>query len=106
MTLIPAVEVEAPERSETSSRRQATQPAPIHFSPRERQVVRLIMEGHSNQDIASALGLRIQTVKNHLSRIYRKLGLPNRVQLAVFAVGHGLGPSHDPSMDSSSNPHG
>jgi DNA-binding CsgD family transcriptional regulator len=28
-------------------------------------------------------------VKNHLCRIYRKLGVPNRVQLAVFAVGHG-----------------
>jgi DNA-binding CsgD family transcriptional regulator len=36
------------------------------------------------------MGLRLQTVKNHLSRIYRKVGVPNRVQLAVFAVGNGL----------------
>ena len=104
MTHIPAVEVEAPETPETSSRRQVTQVGPVRFSPRERQVVRFIMDGYSNQDIASALGLRIQTVKNHLSRIYRKLGVPNRVQLAVFAVGHGLGPSQDRSTDSSTNP--
>ena len=102
MTHIPAVEVEAPETP--SSRRQVTQVGPVRFSPRERQVVRFIMDGYSNQDIASALGLRIQTVKNHLSRIYRKLGVPNRVQLAVFAVGHGLGPSQDRSTDSSTNP--
>ena len=105
MTPIP-VEVEAMETPETSSRRRSAEVVPVRFSPRERQVVKLIIGGHSNQDIASALGLRIQTVKNHLSRIYRKLGVPNRVQLAVFAVGHGLDRSQDGSMDSSSSPRG
>ena len=62
----------------------------VHFSPRERQIVRFIVEGCSNQEIANRMGLRLQTVKNHLSRIYRKVGVPNRVQLAVFAVGYGL----------------
>ncbi len=61
------------------------------FSPRERQVVELIAAGCSNREIAARLGLRTQTVKNHLCRIYRRLGLPNRVQLAVFAVGHRTG---------------
>jgi len=61
------------------------------FSPRERQIVALITKGCSNREIAARMGLRTQTVKNHLCRIYRKLGLPNRVQLAVFAVGHGAG---------------
>jgi DNA-binding NarL/FixJ family response regulator len=54
------------------------------FSPRERQIVTLLADGCSNQEIANRLGLRLQTVKNHLSRIYRKLGVPNRVQLAVL----------------------
>jgi DNA-binding NarL/FixJ family response regulator len=64
--------------------------APLpRFSPRERQIVAFITKGCSNRDIAARMGLRTQTVKNHLCRIYRKLGLPNRVQLAVFAVGHG-----------------
>jgi DNA-binding NarL/FixJ family response regulator len=53
------------------------------FSPRERQIVALLASGCSNQEIATRLGLRLQTVKNHLSRVYRKLGVPNRVQLAV-----------------------
>ena len=69
-------------------------PAPVqrkvHFSPRERQIVRFIVEGCSNQEIANRMGLRLQTVKNHLSRIYRKVAVPNRVQLAVFAVGNGV----------------
>jgi DNA-binding NarL/FixJ family response regulator len=61
------------------------------FSPREREIVAYITKGYSNREIAARMGLRTQTVKNHLCRIYRKLGLPNRVQLAVFAVGHGAG---------------
>ena len=56
------------------------------LSPRERQIVTLLANGCSNQEIANRLGLRLQTVKNHLSRIYRKLGVPNRVQLAVLVV--------------------
>jgi DNA-binding NarL/FixJ family response regulator len=56
------------------------------FSPRERQIVTFLASGCSNQEIADRLGLRLQTVKNHLSRIYRKLGVPNRVQLAVLVL--------------------
>ena len=56
------------------------------FSPRERQIVTLLADGCSNQEIANRLGLRLQTVKNHLSRIYRKIGVPNRVQLAVLVL--------------------
>jgi len=56
------------------------------FSPRERQIVTLLASGCSNQEIANHLGLRLQTVKNHLSRMYRKLGVPNRVQLAVLVL--------------------
>lgn len=63
------------------------------FSPRERQIVAFLANGCSNQEIADRLGLRLQTVKNHLSRIYRKLGVPNRVQLAVLVVHEGQTPT-------------
>ena len=80
------------DRLETSRPLQRVTTRPVRFSPRERQIVKFITAGCSNQEIADCLGLRIQTVKNHLSRIYRKLGVSNRVHLAVFAVGHGMGP--------------
>jgi DNA-binding NarL/FixJ family response regulator len=81
--------------AQTLDRPQAPVQRRVHFSPRERQIVRFIVEGCSNQEIANRMGLRLQTVKNHLSRIYRKVGVPNRVQLAVFAVGNGLAdPTH------------
>ena len=70
-----------------TSRRSATaMPRGLQLSPRERQVVKFIVNGCSNQEIADCLGLRLQTVKNHLLRIYRKVGVPNRVQLAVYVV--------------------
>lgn len=59
---------------------------PSRFSPREQQIVALLANGCSNQEIADRLGLRLQTVKNHLSRVYRKFGVPNRVQLAVLVL--------------------
>ena len=59
---------------------------PRPFSRRERQIVALLATGCSNREIADRLGLQLQTVKNHLSRIYRKQGVPNRVQLAVMVV--------------------
>ena len=59
---------------------------PSRFSPREQQIVALLADGCSNKEIADRLGLRLQTVKNHLSRVYRKFGVPNRVQLAVLVL--------------------
>jgi DNA-binding CsgD family transcriptional regulator len=57
---------------------------------RERQVVQLVVSGCSNDRIAQRLQIRPQTVKNQLSRIYAKVGVSTRVQLAVFALRHGL----------------
>ena len=49
-----------------------------------------VVEGASNKDIAKALGLSGQTVKNHLSNIFDKLGVSNRLELALYAVHHRL----------------
>ena len=58
------------------------------LSPRERKIVRLVAEGCSNQQIATRLKLRPQTVKNQLSIIYSKLRLKRRSQLVLYAVRH------------------
>lgn len=60
------------------------------LTPREQQMVSLLVEGHSNGEIAKRLRLKRQTVKNQLATIYQKVGVTNRVQLAVLAVRHNL----------------
>ncbi len=65
-------------------------PRPLFLTPRERQVVQLLVDGCSNDDIAMRLRLRPQTVKNQLTRIYTKAGVSSRVQLAVAALRQGL----------------
>ena len=65
-------------------------PRPLFLTPRERQVVQLLVDGFSNDEIATRLRLRPQTVKNQLTRIYLKASVSNRVQLAVAALRQGL----------------
>lgn len=48
----------------------------------------LVMRGATNREIAARLGLSEQTVKNRLSRVYRKVGVRNRVELALYAYRH------------------
>lgn len=60
------------------------------LTPRERRLVRALLAGSTNREIAGRLGLREQTVKNQLSVIYNKMGVRNRLELAVHAGRHGL----------------
>lgn len=53
------------------------------LSKREKEIVSLIAKGYSNKDIAEQLYRSEQTVKSHLNKIYRKLGVKNRVNLAI-----------------------
>lgn len=60
------------------------------LTPRETEVLELITHGDSNKEIAAALAMAENTVKNHLKNILEKLHLENRVQAATFALRHGL----------------
>jgi DNA-binding NarL/FixJ family response regulator len=66
----------------------------LFLTPRERQVVQFLVDGCSNEDIATRLRLRPQTVKNQLTRIYTKAGVSSRVQLAVAAIRQGIAEPH------------
>ena len=57
---------------------------------RELQIVAAIVEGASNKDIGRQFDLSEQTVKNHLSHIFDKVGVSNRLELALYAVHHKL----------------
>ncbi len=60
------------------------------LSEREREVVRLIAAGLSNAEIASSLYLSEATIKSHITRILARLGLRDRVQIAVYAYENGI----------------
>lgn len=60
------------------------------LSSRELEVIRLIVEGKSNPEIASELYISISTVKTHLRSIMNKLSVDDRVQAAVAALRNGL----------------
>jgi len=60
------------------------------LSLREVEVLRLIARGMENAEIAQELGISPRTAKNHVSNILAKLGLPNRIQAAIYAVRRGL----------------
>jgi DNA-binding NarL/FixJ family response regulator len=62
-------------------------PAPTPtFSPRERQVLDLIMNACSNREIAEELGIEERTVKAYVTSLMRKTGVDNRVSLSVRAT--------------------
>jgi DNA-binding NarL/FixJ family response regulator len=53
------------------------------LTAREEQVARLVATGLANRQIAQRLSISVQTVKNHIQSVYRKLHLNNRVQLSL-----------------------
>jgi len=60
------------------------------LTERETQVLRLVVEGKTNQEIGRALGISEKTVEKHLDSIFTKLGVNSRVEAAVRAVRDGL----------------
>jgi two-component system response regulator DevR len=60
------------------------------LTERELEIVRLVGEGHSNRELARMLWVTEQTVKFHLTNIYRKLGVSNRTEASRWAQEQGL----------------
>jgi DNA-binding NarL/FixJ family response regulator len=61
------------------------------LTEREREILNLIAQHHSNQEIAAHLGLRLKTVRNHVSNIFSKLQVVDRAQAILRAKEAGLG---------------
>jgi DNA-binding NarL/FixJ family response regulator len=60
------------------------------FTERETQVLELLVAGRPNREIAEALGIDAATVKAHVGRLMRKMGVENRIALSVQAVNRNL----------------
>lgn len=65
-------------------------PAQVRLTPREADVLRLVVEGLTARQTATRLVLSPRTVENHVQRVLRRLGLPNRAALVRYAVENGL----------------
>ena len=62
----------------------AKEPSPLSF--REKQVVAMVAQGYRNKEIAERMFISEQTVKNHLHNIFDKLGVSDRLELALYAI--------------------
>lgn len=60
------------------------------LSQREREIIVLIAQGYKNKEIAEKMFITEQTVKNHLHNIFDKLGVSDRLELALFAIHNSL----------------
>jgi two-component system, NarL family, nitrate/nitrite response regulator NarL len=80
----------ADDREQAARQIGAQQTRRFELTPRELDIVAAIVDGDSNRDIADRLDISLQTVKHHLTSIFDKTGASSRLELAVFAIRHGL----------------
>ena len=62
----------------------------LEFTPREREIISAIVTGNANKEIAAKLSLSEDTVKHHLSHIFAKAGVSNRLELAIWSMNQGF----------------
>lgn len=58
------------------------------LTPKEMQIVALVLQGHKNKQIATQLNTKEQVIKNYLRSIYDKTGVSDRLELALFTIHH------------------
>jgi DNA-binding NarL/FixJ family response regulator len=74
----------------TMATRQKQADAEVTLTQRETQVLRHLALGLSNKEIGQSLGISVETVKEHVQHLLRKMDVTDRTQAAVWAVRHGL----------------
>jgi DNA-binding NarL/FixJ family response regulator len=62
----------------------------VSFTDREKEVLELLVAGRSNKEIGAALGIEERTVKAHVAKLMRKVGVQNRIALSVHAITHSM----------------
>src|SRR6201997_5064200 len=62
----------------------------VTFTDREKEVLELLVAGRSNKEIGAALGIEERTVKAHVAKLMRKVGVHNRIALSEHAITHSL----------------
>ena len=85
-TCIPTLGARLAQAEVDAARRAASDP----LSDREREVLRLLALGHTNQEIAKKLFISVRTAETHRAHIMQKLGLETRAELVRYALVNGL----------------
>ena len=62
----------------------------VAFTDREKEVLEMLVAGRSNKEIGGQLGIEERTVKAHVAKLMRKVGVQNRIALSVHAITHSL----------------
>jgi DNA-binding NarL/FixJ family response regulator len=73
-----------------ASRSQRGAAATIELTPRERDVLALVIAGDANKQIARKLGISEKTVKGHLTNLFQRIGVADRTQAALWAEREGI----------------
>jgi DNA-binding NarL/FixJ family response regulator len=69
---------------------EKAEPVVLEFTPREREIISVILTGSMNRDIAARFSISEDTVKRHLSNIFAKARVANRLELAIWAANKGF----------------
>jgi DNA-binding NarL/FixJ family response regulator len=75
------------------SSEQGVSPGSRPLTSREKEVLGMLVAGYSNKEIAAPLGIQERTVKAHVAKLFRKVGVSNRITLSVYAIAHSLSAS-------------
>jgi DNA-binding NarL/FixJ family response regulator len=78
----------------TKPSRTAAPAATAHFTARETEVLKLLVAARSNREIARTLGIEERTVKAHVAKLMRKVGVENRIALSMYAVTNSIVTPH------------
>ena len=69
---------------------RSTRPSAVELTAREREVLRLVVDGLANKQIARRLGISEKTVKGHLTNLFQRIGVADRTQAALWAERTGV----------------
>src|SRR5215470_9536118 len=79
-----------------SLQRRTPEPGPqerqplVHLTPRQREILQLVAEGHSTKSIATLLKMKVKTVEVHRAQLMKRLDIHDTAGLVRYAVGHGI----------------
>jgi len=86
----PVSDINSPDPGHTPPIDLRMQARRFGLTPREHEVLVLVIAGKTNKQIAEQFSISEQTVKHHITHIFDKVGVYNRLELALFAIHHGL----------------